>query len=90
MKRRNRLSRGNTRTRARSACNKGPDSGINPFKGDDATKFFKRPPGTTNRAMWKKYPIPFVFKNPEPEGDAVLVRGRFYPAGTRDKLKEAS
>ena len=50
---------------------------------DTATKFYKRPPSYTTRAMWKKYPTPFVFENPVPEGDAVIVR-KFYPAKVVD------
>ena len=52
---------------------------------DDSTKFYKRPQSFKTRAVWKKYPIPFVWDNPVPEGDAVLVR-KYYPI----KEKEAA
>lgn len=51
---------------------------------NQSTKFYRRAPGLTRRAMFKKYPIPFVWDNPVPEGDAVIVRS-FHKLGTYEK-----
>lgn len=68
--------KGNTITRSRATFVPGmPHMDLSP---DDSTKFYLRPRSFKTRAMWKKYPTPFVFKNPVPEGDAVIVR-KYYP-----------
>jgi len=83
MRRRTNGLKGNTITRSRAAFDQGtPMRGE--FKPDDSTKFYLRPRSYKTRAMWKKYPTPFVFKNPVPEGDAVVVR-KYYPLGTYEK-----
>lgn len=84
MRRRTHGLKGNTITRSRATFNPGIAT-RGEFRPDDSTKFYLRPRSYKTRAMWKKYPTPFVFKNPVPEGDAVVVR-KYYPNGTRDKL----
>lgn len=78
------MMKGNIITRARSSCNLSVGPAHTPPFLDDSTKFYKRAPSFETRAMWKKYPTPFVHKNPVPEGDAVLVR-HYHPSGTYEK-----
>lgn len=80
MRRQTKGLKGNTRTRF---CPQ-PVARIE-FNQDTSTKFYKRPQAYSTRAMWKKYPIPFVWDNPVPEGDAIIVR-KYYPV----KEKEAA
>ena len=78
MRRRTKGRKGNTSTRG---------SGSKIFTSfqfkDESTKFYKRPPRLTTKAKWKKYPVPFIWENPFPEGDVVVVK-KFY------KIKEAA
>lgn len=77
MRRRTKGLKGNIITRARTTFDPGSAITLD-LPGDDSTKFYKRPPSYKTRAMWKKYPIPFVWRNPVPDGDAVIVR-KYYP-----------
>lgn len=84
--------KGNRRTRSGMSPN---DVGVSNFGyfqlRDESTKFYKRPPVYTTRAMWKKYPTPFVWDNPVPEGDAIIVRKfRKFFSGPGTYRKEAA
>ena len=83
MRRRTKGLKGNIRTRSRATHSPGLEAAA-PFQfRDESTKFYKRPPRLTTKAKWKKYPVPFIWKNPFPEGD-VIVAKKFY------KIKEAA
>jgi hypothetical protein len=84
MRRRTNGKPGNTKTRSRAKFDPGVAPKIEFSFKNMATKFAKRPPAFTRRAMWKKYPIPFVWENPEPDGDAVIVRS-IHKLGTYEK-----
>lgn len=85
MRRRTKGKPGNSKTRSRASFD--PSTLLAKFEfniKNPATKFMKRAPVFTKRAMFKKYPTPFVWENPVPEGDAVIVRS-IHKLGTYEK-----
>lgn len=76
-------TKGNVRTRSRAKtvgdAAASPPIGKALFDpGVTETKFFLRNPRKTPRAMFKKYPTPFVWDNPVPDGDVILVTAGMY------------
>ena len=79
-------TRGNVCTRSREGVT-GETEHSSFNMRNEATKFYKRPPGNSNHAVWRKYPTPFLYKNPFPEGGIILTR-RFYQEGWKKRLEK--